>query len=111
MDFFYALDCIVNSSQVVIDRPKGSIHPAYPDIEYPLDYGYFLATSAPDGAGIDVFRGSAPGVGITAVYFTIDRRKLDMEAKVVLNCTEAEKREVGRFLESIQLSPLLIERS
>jgi len=29
----------VLESEIVIDRPKGSHHPRYPEIVYPVDYG------------------------------------------------------------------------
>ena len=36
-DFWKALDELVNSSEIVIDRPKGSAHPKFPDFIYPVD--------------------------------------------------------------------------
>ena len=30
-EFWNALDELVNKSEIVIDRPKGSSHPKYPD--------------------------------------------------------------------------------
>lgn len=37
--FWDAVDSLMANSKVVIDRPKGSCHPRYPHIVYPLDYG------------------------------------------------------------------------
>ena len=53
-DFWRALDALVAGSEIVIDRPRGSAHPRYPDVIYPLDYGYLAGTRAADGDGIDV---------------------------------------------------------
>ena len=36
-EFWDAIDELVNSSEIVIDRPKGSVHPRYPDFLYKVD--------------------------------------------------------------------------
>ena len=40
---------------VVIDRPLGSRHPAYPDCVYPLNYGYVPGVLAGDGEEQDAY--------------------------------------------------------
>lgn len=35
----------------MIDRPKGSAHPRYPEFIYKVDYGYLKNTSSIDDAG------------------------------------------------------------
>ena len=52
--FWSALDTLVRQSEIVIDRPRGSSHPRYPDFIYPVDYGYLKSTASMDGGGIDV---------------------------------------------------------
>ena len=52
-EFWNALDELVETSEIVIDRPKGSIHPRFPDFIYRVDYGYLRDTSSMDGAGIE----------------------------------------------------------
>lgn len=39
-DFWSAIDTLVSSGKIVIDRPKGSTHPRFPHIRYDVDYGY-----------------------------------------------------------------------
>jgi len=56
-NFWAALDKLVSESKVIIDRPKGSRHPKYPNCIYPLDYGYLDNTSSMDGNGIDRLEG------------------------------------------------------
>ena len=34
---------------VIIDRPLGSTHPTFPNLIYPLNYGYVPVILAPDG--------------------------------------------------------------
>ncbi len=39
-DFWKAVDALVSSGKIIIDRPKESVHPRFPNIEYKVDYGY-----------------------------------------------------------------------
>ena len=89
-DFWEALDSLVNNSEIVIDRPKGTAHPKYPDFIYKVDYGYLKNTSSMDGAGIDVWVGSGEKQ-IDAVMCIVDLRKRDSEIKILIGCTEEEK--------------------
>ncbi len=89
-EFWAALDRLVRSSEIVIDRPRGSPHPRYPDLLYPVDYGYLKGTSSMDGGGIDVWAGTA-GKSLDAILCTVDLLKRDSEIKLLLGCTEAEK--------------------
>jgi len=89
-DFWKALDELVNNSEIIIDRPKGTAHPKYPNYIYPIDYGYLKNTSSMDGAGIDVWRGSNQKK-IDAIICTVDLMKKDSEIKILIGCTEEEK--------------------
>ena len=40
---------------VLVDRPLGSAHPAYPDLIYPVNYGYIPGIMAPDGEDQDAY--------------------------------------------------------
>lgn len=89
-DFWNALDKLAEQSEIIIDRPKGTAHPKYPDSIYPVDYGYLKDTSSMDGAGIDVWLGSG-GRKIDAVMCIVDLLKRDSEIKILIGCTEDEK--------------------
>ena len=67
-DFWEILDDLVNDSEIVIDRPKGTAHPRYPNFIYKVDYGYIKNTSC-----------------------IVDFMKRDSEIKVLIGCTEEEK--------------------
>ena len=82
-NFWQALDKLVSESKVTIDRPKGSHHPKYPDIVYPVDYGYLDGTSSMDGGGIDVWRGSLSCSVCDAVICTVDLLKKGFGNKAV----------------------------
>lgn len=89
-DFWKALDELVNNSEIIIDRPKGTAHPKYPDFIYNVDYGYLKDTSSMDGCGIDVWVGSGKKK-IDAIMCIVDLMKKDSEIKILIGCTEEEK--------------------
>ena len=109
--FWAALDQLMASSRVVIDRPRGTAHPRYPDMIYPLDYGYLADTTAMDGGGIDVWTGSDPARGLDAVMVTVDLMKRDSEIKLLIGCTEEEKQLVWhQHNDSESMKGMLIRR-
>jgi inorganic pyrophosphatase len=97
-DFWRYLDHLVSGSRVVIDRPKGSVHPRYPDMVYPLDYGYLEGTTSGDGQGIDVWVGSAQTDRPDAIVCTVDLWKRDAEIKILIGCTEDDTQAIVRLL-------------
>ena len=88
--FWAAVDSLVTGSEIVIDRPKGTAHPRYPSLIYPVDYGYWKGTTSMDGAGIDVWVGTAGNPRASAIICTVDVLKKDSEIKILIGCTEAE---------------------
>lgn len=65
-----------------------------------------------DRQGIDVWRGSDPGARIDAVICTIDLPKKDAEIKILIGCTEEEKRIILDFNNRGEhMKGLMIERS
>lgn len=90
-EFWKALDELVSNSQIVIDRPKGTAHPKYPDVIYRVDYGYLKDTASMDGAGIDVWVGTEEKK-VDAIMCTVDLLKRDSEIKILIGCTEEEKK-------------------
>lgn len=96
--FWQAIDELVATSAIVIDRPKNSPHPRFPEIIYPFDYGYLDGTVSGDGQGIDVWLGSEVAQRATAVICTVDLWKRDMEIKLLLGCNAAEIETIFAFL-------------
>ena len=95
--FWSALEHLVLSAELVIDRPAGTAHPGFPDTVYPLDYGFLEGTQAGDGDGIDVWVGTMSSQEITGVVCTVDAVKHDAEIKILLGCTEADVRTITAF--------------
>jgi inorganic pyrophosphatase len=94
--FWLALDKLVSESKIIIDRPKGTRHPKYPDCIYPLDYGYLEGTASMDGGGIDVWKGTDGDYVdyinyIDAIICIVDLLKRDSEIKILVGCSENEK--------------------
>jgi inorganic pyrophosphatase len=96
-NFWDYLDQLVAASQLVIDRPRGSHHPRFPSITYPVDYGYLDGTTTVDGGGVDVWAGSLPEKALTALVITVDIHKRDVEIKLLLGCTPAEQKTILDF--------------
>ena len=90
IEFWNALDELVNNSEIIIDRPKGTSHPKYPDFIYRVDYGYLKDTNSMDGAGIDEWVGSDEKK-VDAIMCIVDLMKKDSEIKILIGCTEEEK--------------------
>lgn len=96
-DFWKAVDTLVSSGKIVIDRPKGSTHPRFPNIKYEVDYGYIESTTSMDGGGIDVWIGSLAEKQVNAIICTVDLMKKDSEIKLLIGCTEEEITTVYAF--------------
>ena len=107
---WHTLDHFVETSEVVLDRPKGSPHPRFPQIIYPLDYGYLSNTSGGDGQEIDVWVGSIRERPFDAIVCTADTHKRDAEIKLLLGCTPDEKQIIVNFFKTYEMGVMLIER-
>ncbi len=108
--FWHALETVIASGTLVIDRPKGCHHPRYPHLVYPLDYGFVEGLSSPDGNPLDVWKGSKPGASVDAVLCVADLTKMDTEFKVLLSCTDQELRTIHEFQNTDKMSAILIRR-
>lgn len=71
---------------VTVDCPLGSVHPAHPDLLYPVNYGYIEGAAAPDGEEQDVYiLGVAePVETFTGRVLAVIRRLDDTEDKWVV---------------------------
>jgi inorganic pyrophosphatase len=109
-DFWMYLQRLVSENQLVIDRPRGTPHPRYPEMIYPLDYGYLQGTTTVDGGGIDVWRGTSQKEEICGLLCTVDLRKEDAEIKIVLGCTELEVQEILQFHNADAMRAIFIKK-
>ena len=72
--------------KVIIDRPLGSSHPNYPDLIYPVNYGYVEGIIAGDNQPQDayVLGIDYPVDSFEGVLIAIIKRKNDVEDKWVV---------------------------
>jgi inorganic pyrophosphatase len=95
---------------LIIDRPVNSQHPHYPEIVYPLDYGYLEGTRTVDGDRVDVWLGASGTHDLSAVIMTVDLCKRDAEIKILLGCTESEIQRILDFHDTKSMRALLVRR-
>ena len=97
--FWREMAHLAANNSIVIDRPKGSPHPRYPKVIYPLDYGYLEGTMSADGDGIDVWLGSLNAMDklLTGILCTFDTLKRDAEIKLLIGCTEEDVQIIQDF--------------
>jgi inorganic pyrophosphatase len=108
--FWVYLEELVASSPLMIDRPKGTCHPRYTDLVYPLDYGYLDGTIAADGGGIDVWLGSSGSHALSGIIVTVDLHKRDTEIKLLLGCGEDEIETILAFHNTRTMQGILVSR-
>lgn len=72
---------------VIIDRPLGSRHPNYPDLEYKLNYGYVPGIKSPDGEDVDAYVMDIdyPIPEYSGKVIAVIHRKDDIEDKLVVS--------------------------
>ena len=109
-DFWKAIDTLVSTGKIVIDRPKGSLHPRFSNIKYEVDYGYIENTTSMDGGCIDVWLGSLAEKKVNAIICTVDLMKKDSEIKILIGCTEEEINTVYEFHNDSEFMKGLLKR-
>lgn len=109
-NFWNYLTQLVAESRLVIDRPRGSHHPRYPEIVYPLDYGYLDGTTSGDGKGVDIWAGSSGTRDLSAVILTVDLHKRDAEIKILLGCIEDEIQSILVFYNQTNMRAMLVRK-
>ena len=110
-EFWEFLDVLVESSSIVIDRPRGTSHPRYSDLIYPLDYGHLADTLSSDQSEIDVWIGDNAEQDLEAIICTIDLLKKDVEVKVLLSCSEENIQKILDFHNSGNMRATVIRRN
>lgn len=97
---------LIHERGLQIDRPAGEAHPDFPEVIYPLDYGFVPDTRASDGEPVDCFRGSAERLGLVGLIVTKDHRQGKREFNLLYGTTPAEVYCAHGFL---SFAPRLLE--
>ncbi len=105
------VDQLIASTKIVIDRPRGSVHPRFEDFVYPVDYGYLEGTASMDGGGTDVWVSTDPAGEVNVVLCVVDLMKGDSEIKILIGCTKQEKERIYQLHNETQfMKGILIQR-
>ncbi|RMF54284.1 MAG: hypothetical protein D6746_14540 [Bacteroidetes bacterium] len=92
-----AWEALIRCQGYTLDRPRRASHPRYPEIIYPIDYGYINGTLGTDGEAIDLFVGTVD-LGLVGLLLTHDYRRHDRECKLLYNCSPEEIYLVNGFI-------------
>jgi inorganic pyrophosphatase len=109
-EFFQTFEAFIEKNGVTIDRPKGSVHPRFPDLIYPINYGFINATRSQDGQGIDIFLGDLGDRRVVGVICTVDTIKNDSEVKVLVACSEENIQTAMMMLTHDPMRAILVRR-
>ena len=100
---------------VIVDRPLGTCHPKYPDIVYPVNYGYVPGIIAPDGEEQDAYilGVDRPVDAFTGKLIAVIHRWDDVEAKWVvaprdMNFTKEDIKRLVAFQEQYFQSDIFL---
>lgn len=91
--FWQKIDSLSLSTNLVINQARGSRHPQYHNMVYPVDYGYLA-----DVDSVKVYKGSDKRLTVDAVMIVADILKRDLEVKLLWGCTAEEELEILRFI-------------
>jgi inorganic pyrophosphatase len=108
--FWQKIDTLYFSSHMEIVRPKGTAHPAYKNLIYPVDYGYLTDTVGESGHGIAVFMGTSDNESITTMVIAADILKKDIEIKLLVCCHPEEEKAVLEFLNQTDFQKTILVR-
>ena len=76
-DFWSAIDALVSSGKIVIDRPKGSTHPRFPHIRYDVDKREHCVCQKQHGMRYTQLRGLARVTSqLTHLFASMNLKKL-----------------------------------
>lgn len=106
--FWKYMQRLVDESEIVIDRPKGSCHPKFPETIYITDYGYLKNTGSSDRMDIAVYIGSRKNREICAAAITVNFVKRDSEIKILIGCTDEEIEKIQNQLASFKTAAGLV---
>ncbi len=108
--FWQKLDTLLMSGDLSLDRPKGTRHPQYSNLIYPVDYGYLHGTITGDPEQVGVYKGSIDVFQADAIVVCADILKKDLEVKILVGCTEKEIQGILEFLNQTNFQKSILIR-
>jgi len=108
--FWQKLDTLYLSSDLVLDKPKGTVHKRFSNLVYPVDYGYFREVTETDEEHIRVFKGSLKSTSVEAIVVCVDILKKDIEVKLLVGCSSEEELSILEFLNQTDFQKAVVLR-
>jgi inorganic pyrophosphatase len=109
-DFWEYLLRLVETSEIEIDRPKGSTHQRYPNGTYPVSYCFLKCTRSMYKGGVDIWVGSLGEKKVVGALCTVDLFKRDTELKIIYDCTDEEIQSIIEFINVDQMRGMVIKK-
>ena len=109
-EFWSYLQRLVDESEIIIDRPKGSAHHRFPGSIYPVDYGNLQGTTSTDGAEVDIWVGTLEVKEVVGTLCTVDLLKRDTELKILYGCSREEIKAIVEFINQQQMRAIAITK-
>lgn len=94
--FWQKVDTLYSSGDFKLKNAKGSVHPVYPSLTYPCDFGYVKTLDNGSETPMEVFR--SEGNKVTAIALCADIITKRFEVKAFVGLSDEECEEVLHFL-------------
>ena len=108
--FWQKVDALFLSSGYVITRKKGTVHPNFPNLIYPMDYGHLNDTKTTSDTEVSVYRGSLPDSKVSALVVSCDILQRELDVKMLIGCNEDDIESVLRFLNQTEYQKTVLIR-
>ena len=105
--FWQKVDSAYMSGDYKTVYKKGSVHPKYPELIFPCDYGHI--NSGDGDSSLKVFKGTK-GKKADAVVVCANLLQKDLTAIVLVGLSEQEQEDVLKFLNSNEFQKSIIIR-
>ena len=94
--FWQKVDTLLYSSKIVITKEVDETHNEYPNMSYPVAYGFLEAENG-NTKTVNVYQGKHGNL-VTGLIVTVDILKKDMAIKLLVGCDEKEEQLILFFL-------------
>ena len=108
--FWQKLDTLVLSSTMVIDHKKNTSHPNYPNLIYPVDYGYLEDDLNDNDDRISFFQGSEETSTVDSIVVCVDILKRDVSVKLLIGCNKQEELAILEILDQTDYQKAVLIR-
>lgn len=108
--FWQKLDTLILSLDYKMIRTTGDVHPQYPNLVYPMEYGYLIDPDKEDLVVTRAFRGSLKNRRCDAIIVGVDILQKSMDIKCLMGCTEQEQMDCLEFLNQTSFQKTVLIR-